>query len=105
MIIFKEDFIMKRIYIMTVIHSFDADKLTKAFLTEEEAIKSMNKWIEDTVEQEQEIGNYTPQIVEVDETEKTIHYNNANEDFYEDYSTVYVIDVELNEEMLYDLCR
>jgi hypothetical protein len=96
---------MKTIYIMTVIHSFDADKLTKAFLTEEEAIKAMNKWIEDAVKQEEEIGNYTPQIVEVDENEKTIHYNNANEDYYEDYSTVYITSAELDAEILYKLCR
>lgn len=98
---------MRRLYLMTVTHTYDSDYTAKAFATEKEAITAMNEWLDAAVKQQEEMSGYTPYVFEVEDTCKKMFYNEEEDvQATDDYTEVKVmtipIDLNIISELLTD---
>lgn len=94
-------------YILTITYNFDADYIIKSFNTENEAIKTLNKYLQDEIETVKDECEYEPSVIRWDDlgTNITLVYADGYTDdplevasrIYakEDYAEYRIFEVEI----------
>lgn len=61
-------------YIVTITYNFDSDTVVKSCKTEEDAIKLLNKLLDEEIKTVQTENNYTPSVLRWEDDDVTLVY-------------------------------